>query len=281
MTETLHYIQQELEGIFPDNEIRSLARIVIEQVCGTPFHRLSVDKDKQLSENQKQDICRIVQRLKQSEPIHYILKEAWFYGLTLTVNPSVLIPRPETEELVELIIGRHKGEKVRILDIGTGSGCIAITLAKHLPEAEVWGIDISAEALETARRNATLHQVEVHFLQADILHPDATKHIPYTYNIIVSNPPYVLESEKAAMDKNVLSYEPGLALFVPDEDPLRFYQAIARLGKQKLEDNGFLYFEINARCGAEMVSLLKEEKYRHIRLIQDIYGKDRITQAQL
>lgn len=281
MTETLHYIRHELEGIYPDNEIQSLARIVIEQVSGVSFHRLSVDKDKQLSENQKQDIRRIVQRLKQSEPVQYILNEAWFYGLTLAVDSSVLIPRPETEELVELIVKRHKEEKPRILDIGTGSGCIAIALAKHLPGAEVWAVDVSAEALQTARRNAALNQAEVHFLQADILHPNAAELIPHTYNIIVSNPPYVLESEKAAMEKNVLEYEPGLALFVPDEAPLRFYRAIARLGKQKLEDNGFLYFEINARCGTEMISMLEEEKYRHIRLIQDIYGKDRMTQAQL
>lgn len=281
MTETLHYIQQELKGIFPDTEIRSLTRIVTEQVCGIPYHRLSVDKDKQLSENQKQDIRRIVQRLKQSEPLQYILQEAWFYDLTLTVDPSVLIPRPETEELVDLIIRRHTGEKVKILDVGTGSGCIAIALAKHLPDAEVWAVDISVDALQTARKNAARNNARVHFLQADILQPAAVETIPDTYNIIVSNPPYVLESEKTGMDKNVLDYEPGLALFVPDEDPLRFYRAIARFGKQKLSDNGSLYFEINARCGSAMVSMLEEENYHHIRLIQDIYGKDRMTQAQV
>lgn len=281
MTETLHYITQELKGIFPENEIRSLTHIIIEHVCSISYHHFLLDKDKKLSAKQKQDFYLIVERLKQSEPIQYILGKAYFYDLTFKVNPTVLIPRPETEELVDLIIKLHKGRKIKILDIGTGSGCIAITLAKHLPEAEVWAIDISEEALKTAEENTVINKVNVKFIQADIFAPSIYEVIPDTYHIIVSNPPYVWESEKNAMDKNVLDYEPPLALFVPDNNPLCFYRTIAQFGKQKLRENGFLYFEINARSGIEMTNMLKEENYHHIRLIKDIYGKDRITEAQL
>lgn len=280
MTETLHYIEQSLKGIFPENEIRCFSRILFEKVCGIPPYRLLVDKDKKLSDTEKREITAIVERLQQAEPLQYILGEADFYGMTFSVNPDVLIPRPETEELVELILTRHKKEKHRILDVGTGSGCIAISLAKNLATSTVFAADISEKALQTARINAVRNQVDIRFIQTNILSKEAETEIPGSYSILVSNPPYVKNSEKADMEKNVLEYEPHLALFVPDNDPLQFYRAIARFGKTKLTNNGFLYVEINAQYGPETVEMLKEEGYHNIFLKQDISGKNRIIEAQ-
>lgn len=280
MTETLHYIEQSLKGIFPENEIRCFSRILFEKVCKIPPYQLLVDKDKKLSDIEKREIKVIVERLRHEEPLQYILGEADFYGMTFSVNTDVLIPRPETEELVERILTRHKNQKHRILDIGTGSGCIAVTLARNLTTSEVFATDISENALQTASINAQRNQTEVRFIQTNILTTQAETEIPGTFSILVSNPPYVKESEKVAMEKNVLAYEPHLALFVPDNDPLMFYRAIAKFGKTKLIKNGFLYFEINAQYGAETINMLKEEGYHNILLIQDISGKDRIIEAQ-
>lgn len=280
MTETLHYIKQSLEGIYPASEIRCFTQILMEHVCGIPPYRLLLDKDKHLSDTEKNEIRSIIARLRQSEPLQYILGEARFFDLSFFVKPGVLIPRPETEELAERIISAHSNKKIRILDIGTGSGCIAITLARHLPEAEVYAVDISEESLHIAHQNAERNQVNVQFIHTDILKEDALIDIPGNFTIIVSNPPYVKESEKSTMDKNVLAYEPHLALFVPDADPLRFYKAIAHFGKKKLNPEGFLYFEINAQYGKDTVEMLQQEEYTHIKLIHDLYGKDRITEAQ-
>ncbi len=282
MTETFRYIELELQGIYPPGEIRSFTRILCEHICGIPYHRLLLDKDKQLSANEKQAIRRIVERLKQSEPIQYILGETPFYDLSFTVAPGVLIPRPETEELADHIIRTHdrKGHGTRILDIGTGSGCLAVTLAKHLPGAEVWAADISETALETARRNAAKNGVSVRFCRADMLQEQSAGLFPGVYDILVSNPPYVTDSEKKDMEKNVLDYEPSLALFVPDADPLLFYRAIGRLGKQKIREGGFLYFEINARFGKETAGLLEKDGYKQVRLLKDLYGKDRMIEAR-
>ena len=233
------------------------------------------------------------------------------------VTPDVLIPRPETAELVERIITDYRGQAPRILDIGTGSGCIAISLAKHLPKAEVAAVDISPEALAVAEENARLNQVSVSFLELDILsegypsfmqgklkfHVEETKvsrkeNKSFTYmkpkshteetavspignfNCIVSNPPYIMDKEKATMEANVLENEPHLALFVPDDDPLLFYRAIARFGQRHLAEGGHLYFEINALCGKETVAMLRQENYTEVELIQDLYGKDRIVKAK-
>lgn len=283
MTETFRYIEHELQGIYPPGEIRSFARILCEHVCGVPYHRLLLDKDKQLSANEKQAIHRIVERLKQSEPIQYILGDAPFYDLSFTVTPGVLIPRPETEELADYIIRTHtgrKGDATRILDIGTGSGCIAVTLARHLPGAEVWAADISEVALETARQNAVKNGVSVRFCRVDVLQERCAGMFPGVYDILVSNPPYVTDSEKKNMEKNVLDYEPSLALFVPDTDPLLFYKAISRLGKQKIREGGFLYFEINARFGKETAGLLEKDGYKQVRLMKDLYGKERMIEAR-
>lgn len=280
MSELLQYMRRQLAGVYPDNEIRSLTRLVAEQVCGIPYHRLSVDKDKQFPEKEKREIVRIVERLKRSEPIQYIFGEAFFYDLAFRVGPPVLIPRPETEELVDRIVRQQTGRKIRLLDIGTGSGCIAVTLGKRLSGADVTAVDLSEAALAVAGDNATRHGVAVRLIRADILDAGNWNEIPGPYDVIVSNPPYVTESEKSAMERNVLDYEPALALFVPDDDPLRFYRAIARLGQQKLAPGGYLYFEINARYGAATAALLESEGYRPVRVVRDLSGKDRIVEAQ-
>lgn len=282
MTETLRWIEQSLKGIYPENEIRCFSRILLEKIGKIPPHRQLIDKDRQLSGSERAEIRTIVERLKNAEPIQYILGETDFYGLTFHVAPGVLIPRPETEELTEHILSRYqKGDPPeKILDIGTGSGCIAVTLAKYLPDTEVTAVDISPDALAIARRNAEKHNVRVHFIQTDILCSEAPEKIHETYSLIVSNPPYVKRSEKKDMESNVLEYEPHTALFVPDDDPLLFYRAIARFGIRRLKKNGFLYLEINAQYGKETMELLQDESYRNIRLIRDLSGKDRIIEAQ-
>lgn len=281
MTETIAYINNSLKDLYPKSEISSLVRLLMERICGLQPHHFLLCKDKELSEAEKSRIREIVEQLKKSVPIQYIIGIADFYSLEFEVDPAVLIPRPETEELVEQIILENTGKEIKILDIGTGSGCIAITLGVHLKQAKVIAVDISAPAIETARRNAKRNRTTVTFIQTDILDTDrADREIPFLFDVIVSNPPYVKESEKEWMEKNVLDYEPHLALFVPDEDPLLFYRQIARLGKKKLKKEGRLYFEINAQCGQATAGMLQDEGYTNIELLQDLSGNDRIIKAQ-
>lgn len=279
MTETIAYIKKSLDLCYPPGEISSLTRLIMEQVCGILPHQLLLGKGKELSDTEKEQIKQIVERLKNPEPIQYILGEALFYGITFRVTPAVLIPRPETEELVELILQDYKDKETRILDIGTGSGCIAITLARHLKQARIHALDISPEALVIAKENAKINQVDISFFEADIL---STPENPFgqKYNCMVSNPPYIMNKEKVEMEQNVLAHEPHLALFVPDNDPLLFYRAIARLGQSWLQDNGQLYFEINAQCGKQTTEMLQSEGYNAIEVIQDIFHKDRIIKAR-
>ncbi|WP_291285524.1 peptide chain release factor N(5)-glutamine methyltransferase [Flavobacterium sp.] len=219
-------------------------------------------------------------QLKKEVPIQYLLGKTNFYGLDFEVNAHVLIPRPETEELVEWIInensGKDKTKKIKILDIGTGSGCIAISLAKNIPNAEVYAIDVSKKAIETAKRNAIQNKVEVTFMLQNILEAEALK---YDFDIIVSNPPYVRNLEKEEIKKNVLDYEPHLALFVEDNDALIFYRKIAELAKKNLLQNGQLYFEINQYLGTEMTDLLEKMDFRNIELRRDIYDNDRMMKG--
>lgn len=281
MTETIAYIKESLRDLYPSSEVSSLVRLIMERVCNIQPHHFLFCKDKELPESEKSRIHDIVERLKQMEPIQYILGTADFYSLQFEVDPSVLIPRPETEELVEQVILDNADKKIKILDIGTGSGCIAVTLRKHLKKASVIATDISAEALATARRNAKRNNTTVTFIQTDILDPEkAEMDIPFILDVIVSNPPYIKEEEKKDMERNVLDYEPHLALFVPDNDPLLYYWHIAHFGKKKLRRNGRLYFEINAACGNMVVEMLEEEGYKNIELIQDLSGRDRIIKAR-
>lgn len=285
MTDTIAYIRHSLENLYPKNEIQSFTRLIMEEVCGIPPHHLLFGKGKDLSDTEKLEIKEIIEQLQKYKPLQYILGKADFYGRTFRVNPSVLIPRPETEELIEHICNdrQQEAEKpVTILDIGTGSGCIAITLAKELPRADVVAIDISPDALETARENARALHAPVTFIPCDILDTGrAEAAIPFLFDVIVSNPPYVMEREKETMEANVLEYEPPLALFVSDSDPLLFYRAIARFGRKKLKKGGRLYLEINALCGPDTVRLLEQEGYHSIQLIRDLSDKDRMVKAIL
>lgn len=285
MTDTIAYIQQSLKDLYPKNEILSFTRHIMEEIGGIPPHHLLFGKGKELSDTEKLEIKEIVEQLKKYKPLQYILGKTDFYGRTFRVDPSVLIPRPETEELVEQILADLKSEPDRpltILDIGTGSGCIAVTLAKEWKQADVIATDVSPEALETARENARRLHAPVTFVRTDILSlEEAEAAIPFSFDLIVSNPPYVTEREKAAMEPNVLDYEPSLALFVSNDDPLLFYRAIARFGKKKLKKGGRLYFEINASYGPETVSLLEEEGYREVGLFRDLSDKNRMIKAKL
>ena len=224
----------------------------------------------------------ILEELKKEVPIQYLLGKTNFYGMDFEVNENVLIPRPETEELVEWIInengGTDKSKRLKILDIGTGSGCIAISLAKNLPNAEVYAIDISKKALETARRNAINNNVEVTFMFKNILELEM---LDWNFDIIVSNPPYVRNLEKEEIKKNVLDYEPHLALFVEDNNALIFYKKIAALAQKNLLENGQLFFEINQYLGKEMNSLLESMNFRNIELRRDIYDNDRMMKGSL
>ncbi|CAK7058479.1 MAG: Release factor glutamine methyltransferase [Parabacteroides sp.] len=281
MTETIAYIKTSLLDLYPQPEIDGLVRLILERICHIqPYHML-LDKDRTIPEEEKKRIKDIVEHLKKMEPIQYILGIADFYDMEFEVNPSVLIPRPETAELVELIIKENKGQKINLLDIGTGSGCIAIALASGLKDPMITAVDISDTALEIAHRNAIRNHAHVKFIQTDILSTEkAQQDIPGKFGIIVSNPPYIKNEEKKDMEKNVLDYEPHLALFVPDNDPLLFYRRIARFGKEKLEKNGFLYFEINSQYGPETVDMLQKEGYKNIELRKDFYSRDRIIKAQ-
>lgn len=282
MTETIAYIKASLKDSYPPSEVSSIVRLIMERICHIPPYRFLSGDNIILPDSEKKQIREITERLRQMEPIQYILGIADFYSLAFEVNPAVLIPRPETEELVEHIIRDNDGKAITLLDIGTGSGCIAITLAKQLKQARVSAVDISAEALSVAHRNAVRNDADVAFIQTDILCPEqAEADIAGHFDLIVSNPPYIIEEEKGAMERNVLDYEPHLALFVADHDPLLFYRAIARFGKKKLNGGGHLYFEINARYGAETAGMLCNEGYKNIELIKDLSDKDRIVKAQL
>jgi release factor glutamine methyltransferase len=222
----------------------------------------------------------ILDQLKKEIPIQYLLGTTHFYGLEFEVNPNVLIPRPETEELVDWIIESQNSEvrtqKLKILDIGTGSGCIAISLAKNLPNSEVFALDVSEHALATAQRNAESNQVAIQFIHQSILETEDFEH---QFDIIVSNPPYVRDLEKQEIKKNVLDNEPHLALFVADNDALLFYRKIAQLAQKNLSPTGQLYFEINQYLSQEMVALLKEMNFQNTELRKDVYGNDRMTKS--
>lgn len=282
MTETVAYIQNTLKDYYPLSEIKAFTRLIMERVCDIQPHQFLLCKDKELSEKEKSQIHNIVERLTKYEPIQYIFGKTDFYGFEFEVNPSVLIPRPETEELVELIVRDYpKRKELEILDIGTGSGCIAITLKKLLNKSQVYALDVSEEALKTAKRNAIRNRAPITFFQKDILTPSETADsIEEEFDIIVSNPPYIMEKEKADMEANVLDYEPSLALFVPNDNPLLYYHRITLFAEQKLKKKGYLYFEINSQMGEQVVNMLRMMEFKSIELIQDLSGKDRFVKTQ-
>lgn len=278
MKQTIEHIRSELNGLYPPQEIDQFIAILFRHVCNYSRADIIIHKNSKLSESLALEISRFTQRLKAYEPIQYVLGTACFLDYEFNVRPGVLIPRPETEELIELIGQENPGSGQRILDIGTGSGCIAISLSLRQRDSKVTAFDISPEALTIAKENAELNKANVNFRQVDILsfNPKPEKE---SFDIIVSNPPYVCDSEKAEMTNNVLDYEPHLALFVPDTDPLLFYRRIAESGLTLLTPGGKLYYEINARFGAETKEMLEAMGYKEVVVVRDIHGKDRMVRA--
>ena len=272
------YILTELSGQYPEGELRSMTAMLFEAFLGWDRVQWLLHRDETINQSDLLRFHWAVEELKRYRPIQHICGYADFCGCRIRVTPDTLIPRPETEELVALALQharpQHTDRPLRILDLCSGSGCIAIALERSLPGAQVWGVDISGAALAVARDNATANGAAVTFVQCDLL-----KEVPAlpadTFDLILSNPPYVCDSERAAMQPNVLDYEPGLALFVPDDDPLRFYRAIGRYAARHLTPQGALLFEINETLGAETSSLLTRMGF-HTDLHQDFRGRDRM-----
>lgn len=272
-------LKKQLEGQYETVELNPILSILIEHITGWDQLHQALHKDSPISEDQAIAFDAAANELLAGRPIQYITGKAWFMGEAYQVNEHVLIPRPETEELVDWIVeyAEIKGSALRILDIGTGSGCIAIALKKALPEAIVTAIDISPNALKVAANNASALKAEIEFVPLDILN---TAFLPGQYDVIVSNPPYIPMQEMKNMELQVTAHEPNIALFVPDEDPLVFYKAIARLAKLHLTTNGQLFFEIHYDQGEAMVQLL-DEMHFHAELREDLFGKDRMIRASL
>lgn len=272
-----HYLAKEIEEIYHEPETSALANLIIKTVFGiSRLHQL-YNNDQLVTGKQAQRIIDICKDLKTGKPIQYIIGETSFYDCIIRVDSSTLIPRPETEELVDLIIRENKGYKGSIIDFGTGSGCIAIALAANMPGAIITGIDISEDAIIKARENASLNNVPVTFTRGDIFNFDSEN--TRNTGIIVSNPPYVRNSEKHLMSKNVLDFEPHSALFVSDSDPLVYYRAIAKIAEKTLIPGGRMYFEINEAMGQPIVQLLETNGYSDIQLVNDINGKERIIKG--
>ena len=270
-------IREALHGSYTDAEALSLAKMLLVEVFGFSTLELYGGKDRGFSEKEQELLSDIVCRLQNHEPIQYIIGRETFMGLVFDVNENVLIPRPETQELVNWILEDHRSDEgCKILDIGTGSGCIPVSLAHFMSGAEVEAWDISDGALDVARRNANKNEVKVLFRKQNVF--EALPSESY-YDVIVSNPPYITEKEKGDMEANVLDWEPSIALFVPDTDPLLFYRKIAELGLEMLVAGGALYFEINRAYGEMMRTMLEDMGYNNVELRKDMFGNDRMIKA--
>jgi release factor glutamine methyltransferase len=271
------FLAGELKGIYSEHEISAMTIIIIKTLFRfSKLHALAFPESP-VTKKQVSEVTRICTELKTGKPIQYIIGETGFYNCTFRVNSETLIPRPETEELVDLIIKENKDFRGSILDAGTGSGCIAIALAINLPEAVVSGFDISEGALEIAKENARLNKTKVIFFKADIFDTEFNKFS--NTDILVSNPPYIRDSEKKYMDRNVLNFEPRNALFVPDSDPLKYYRALIEMAGKILVPDGKIYFEINEALGKEIANLLNVPGYSQINVLKDINGRDRIIKG--
>jgi release factor glutamine methyltransferase len=272
-------ISDQLSPAYGKEEIAGITRLIFEKVTGLSRLQVHLNQNETISAANLAQIREILNRLNRFEPIQYILGETEFYGLIMRVTPAVLIPRPETEELVDWIIRDYQKQTPCILDIGTGSGCIPVSLISHMPGATAEGWEISSEALAVAKGNAVLNNVEVEFCLTDILNSDFPA-VNKRYDLIVSNPPYVTTSEMPLMHRNVTEYEPHVALFVPDTDPLIFYRTITDLAITLLKPEGKIYFEINERFGKETVQLLSEKGFLNVTLRNDINGKVRMIRGE-
>lgn len=279
LQDTKQAIKHQLSKVYEAIEMNSIVNILIEEVTGWDALHQNMHKNDPLEPSQEDQLTQYVDQLLTGKPLQYIIGKAWFLGKAFLVNEAVLIPRPETEELVEWIIEYAQiiNKPLNILDIGTGSGCIPISLKQAIPNAHITGIDISKEALAVAEQNAAKYDTAIEWIVLDILH---TKQLKDQYDIIVSNPPYIPLREKTNMQSQVTEHEPTIALFVPDHYPLIFYSKIAHIGKSALKPNGQLFFEIHYDQGEAIIALLDEMGY-HAELRQDIYGKDRMVRASL
>jgi len=294
--EAEQYIKEQLKGIYEEDEASNIADLAIEHATTLSKTERIWKRELEISQEQFKCVKKDLERLKRQEPIQYIMNKAWFSGMELYVDKNVLIPRPETEELVKWIVddakasGKdvfHKGtmeadetKLFKIIDVGTGSGCIALALKKAMPKAEVWGCDVSEEALNVARRNGSSLNIRVDFQGMDFLEEAQQKLLP-TVNVIVSNPPYVPLKDKDQMHSNVVDHEPHTALFVTDDEPLVFYRALADFGKKRLYPGGAIYMETHENLGEGVVKLFEEAGYTRVELKKDMQGKDRMVKASL
>ena len=275
LKEAIEQLRSGLAGVAEPQEVQAMIRIICEDIFNYDQVDVALRQESELPDFAQERVTEIIARLRRYEPLQYIVGSARFHGHRFKVTPAVLIPRPETEQLIDMIIDENPASDLRVLDMGTGSGCIAISLARALKFAQVDALDVSRDALAVARENAAALKVKVRFFESDILSPQP----PARYDIIVSNPPYVCWSERESMERNVLDYEPGQALFVPDNDPLLFYKAIAAYATASLERGGRLYLEINQRFGNEVKRLLEGNGFDEVRIIEDSYGKTRFAAA--
>lgn len=276
--EANQHIIKNLSDIYPGGEAAAISDLVIEHLTGLPKSRRTGDEIL-LNEDLVLKIEIILQRLLQHEPVQYILNESWFCGLKIYVDKNVLIPRPETEELVEWIVSENRQNKneISILDVGTGSGCIPLALKNKLPHAVIWSCDVSQGALNVARKNANTHKLDVNFIHLNFLDRNERNSLP-TYHIIVSNPPYIPEKDRQDMDPNVVNFEPSQALFVPNDNALLFYEALADFGINHLEQDGCIYAEIHESLGTSTAQLFAKYEYA-TELRKDMQGKDRMIKA--
>ena len=275
LKEAIEQLRSGLAGVAEPQEVQAMIRIICEDIFNYDQVDVALRQESELPDFAQERVTEIIARLRRHEPLQYIVGSARFHGHRFKVTPAVLIPRPETEQLIDMIVDENPASDLRVLDMGTGSGCIAISLARALKFAQVDALDVSRDALAVARENAAALKVKVRFFESDMLSPQP----PARYDIIVSNPPYVCWSERESMERNVLDYEPGQALFVPDNDPLLFYKAIAAYATASLERGGRLYLEINQRFGNEIKRLLEDHGFDEVRIIEDSYGKTRFAAA--
>lgn len=273
-------LQEQLATIYESREAANITDWVMESLTGLSKSARLVKANELLTMDQQALLEDHLSGLLRHRPVQYVLGEAWFHGLRFHVNENVLIPRPETEELVDWIINENKqSQQLRILDIGTGSGCIPIALKRSLPQATVYSCDISAGALKVAKENAADLETDIHLIQQNILDASLWEQLPEV-DIIVSNPPYIPENNKESMHANVLEHEPHLALFVSNNDPLSFYRAIAELSGKKLKENGVVYAEIHEDLGAATLALFQEKGFGRVTLRRDMQEKDRMIKAE-
>ena len=275
LKEAIEQLRNGLAGVAEPQEVQAMIRVICEDVFNYDPVDVALRQESELPDFAQERVADIIARSLRHEPLQYIVGSARFHGHKFKVTPAVLIPRPETEQLVDLIIDENPASDLRVLDMGTGSGCIAISLARALKFARVDAMDVSRDALNIARENAAALKVKVSFFVGDMLSPQP----PSRYDIIVSNPPYVTWSERESMDYNVKDYEPAQALFVPDNDPLLFYKAIASYAAGSLERGGHLYLEVNQRFGDEVKRLLEDHGLEEVRIIEDSYGHVRFAAA--